>query len=103
LSATFGIDYKAGALTTGGSFAFRTGGPVRISEAQSRYQSVRRDLDVYALWKFSPKNQLRVAVANILGQDWVDESSFTDGFGTVERRAIYPGTVTVRATMEMKF
>jgi outer membrane receptor for ferrienterochelin and colicins len=102
-SATLGMDYKAGALTTGGSFAFKNGGPVRISVQQTSYQSVRRDLELYGLWKFDPRNQLRVAVSNILGQDFIAEKTYADASGTVHRTSIFPGTVVLRATMEMKF
>jgi hypothetical protein len=58
---------------------------------------------VQNLQRFDPKHQLRVAASNILGQDWINESSYTDDIGTVARRGIYPGTVIVRATVEMKF
>jgi outer membrane receptor protein involved in Fe transport len=102
-SATLGVDYKAGALTTGGSFVFKNGGPVRISTTLSSYQSVRRDLEVYGLWKFDPRNQLRVAVSNILAQDYISQSTYSDSFGSVHRTSIYPGPVVMRATMEMKF
>ena len=102
-SATLGVDYKDGALTTGGSFAFKNGGPVRISVTQSSYQSVRRDLEVYGLWKFDPRNQLRVAVSNILRQDYIAQNTYSDAFGSVHRTSIFPGVVVLRATMEMKF
>jgi hypothetical protein len=74
LTATLGADYKLGRLTTGGSFVFRTGGPVRVSLAQSSYETVRRDLDVHVLWKFNPKSQLRFTASNVLAQDWIGES-----------------------------
>jgi outer membrane receptor protein involved in Fe transport len=102
LSATFGLDYKIGALTTGGSFAFKSGGPVTISANQSAYVSVRRDLDVYGLWKFDQKNQLRIGVSNILAQDYISDSSYSDASGSVHRQSIFPGVVVLRATMEMK-
>jgi outer membrane receptor for ferrienterochelin and colicins len=102
-SATLGVDYKLGALTTGGSFAFKTGGPVRISTTQSSYQTARRELEVYGLWKFSPQNQLRVAVSNILGQGYEAQNTYADQFGTVNRSTSYKGPVVLRATMEMKF
>jgi hypothetical protein len=53
LSATLGIDYKTpdGQMSTGSSFSFRNGGLARLSGTQGGYNSVRRDLDVYALWK----------------------------------------------------
>jgi outer membrane receptor protein involved in Fe transport len=103
VSATFGIDYRLGALTTGASYAFKNGGPVRISVNQMAYQSVRRDLDMYALWKFDPKYQLRLALSNVLRQDYINSGSYADGTGSVTRSSIYPGKMIVRATMEMKF
>lgn len=48
-SAMLGVDYKVGALTAGGSFAFKNGGPVRISTTRSSYVSVRGDLEIYGL------------------------------------------------------
>jgi outer membrane receptor for ferrienterochelin and colicins len=103
LSATLGIDYKAGPLTTGGSFAFRTGGPVRISETQTSYQTVRRDLDLYALWKFNPKVQLRLALANVLGQDWISASTYAQRDMLMTRTSIAPAYMITRATLEVKF
>jgi outer membrane receptor for ferrienterochelin and colicins len=102
-SATLGADYKIGALTTGASFAFKNGGPVRLSDKQSTYVSVRRDLDLYALWKFDPKNQLRIAFQNLLGQDSMGENTYTDSNGTTRRVTRTPGSAVLRATMEMKF
>jgi outer membrane receptor for ferrienterochelin and colicins len=102
-SATLGADYKNGAFSAGGSYAFRNGGPVRISLNQTAYQTVRRDLEVYGLWKFDPKNQLRVALSNILKQDFINENTYTDASGSMRRVSVFPGVVVLRATMEMKF
>jgi outer membrane receptor protein involved in Fe transport len=103
LSATLGADYKRGAFSTGGSFVFKNGGEVRLSSSQVSYESVRRDLDLYALWKFNPKIQLRLAGSNLLGQDYINASSYTlAGDGTQRSRTIYPGSPTLRATLEMK-
>jgi outer membrane receptor for ferrienterochelin and colicins len=103
LSATLGADYKRGAFSTGGSFVFKNGGEVRLSSSQVSYESVRRDLDLYALWKFNPKFQLRLAGSNLLGQDYINASSYTlAGDGTQRSRTIYPGSPTLRATLEMK-
>ena len=105
LSATLGIDYKTrdGKLSTGASFAFKNGGPVRVNEEQSRYQSVRRDLDVYALWKFNPKYQLRLAASNLLRQDGVSDSRYTDEFGTLRRTSFSEGQTMARVTLESRF
>ena len=57
---------------------------------------MRRDLDVYALWKLNPKTQLRVAASNLLGQDYFSESGYTlAGGGTRRRRTVYPGAPAV--------
>jgi outer membrane receptor for ferrienterochelin and colicins len=104
LSATLGADYRQGALTVGGSYVFKNGGFVRVSNNQISYQSVRRDLDLYALWKFNPKLQLRVASSNLLAQDTLSESSYTNpGAGTQTSRTLNPVHRSVRATLEMKF
>jgi outer membrane receptor protein involved in Fe transport len=103
LSATLGADYKLGAFSAGGSFVFKNGGEVRLSDNQVGYESVRRDLDLYALWKFNPKVQLRLAGSNLLGQDYINASSYTlAGDGTQRSRTIYPGSPTLRATLELK-
>ncbi|CAH0292276.1 Colicin I receptor [Massilia sp. Bi118] len=103
LSATLGADYKTGALTLGGSYVFKNGGFVRVSGNQISYQSVRRDLDLYALWKFTPKLQLRVATSNLLAQDVISQSSYTTAAGTQTSRTLNPVHRSVRATVEMKF
>jgi outer membrane receptor for ferrienterochelin and colicin len=104
LTVNLGADYKAGALTAGGSFVYRKGGPVRVSLNQRAYVWPRRELDVYALWKFDPKRQLRVAVANLLRQGFQNESTYEDAvIGSQTRSFLYPNGVRVRATYELKF
>ncbi|WP_317203843.1 TonB-dependent receptor [Janthinobacterium sp.] len=105
LSAVLGADYKAagGSLSAGGSFVFKNGGAVRVSERQRAYVSVRRELDVYALWKFDAKNQLRMALSNLLAQDEYSESSYSDASGVLTRNSTTAGRVQARLTMEMKF
>ena len=104
-SATMGADYKRGKLTTGASYSFRNGGPVRVSTTQDVYTTPRRDLEMYGLWKFDPKNQLRVGLTNILAQDYISEATYTD-LESGERnrlRTSTPGEAQIRLTMEMKF
>ena len=105
LSATIGLDYrmKGGEVTAGGSYSFKSGGPVRISENQSRYLTARRELDVYALWKFTPKTQIRLTLANVLRQDSLNESTYFDAAGSLRRSDTFPSSMHVRANLEMKF
>ena len=104
-SATIGLDYrmKGGEVTAGGSFSFKSGGPVRISITQGRYLTPRRELDVYALWKFTPKTQFRLTLANVLRQDYSDDSSYVDEFGSLRQTRTFPSSMHVRANLEMKF
>ena len=105
LSATMGIDYKApgGAFSGGASFVFKNGGPVRINLQQRATTSVRRELDLYALWKFNPQYQLRLAVANLLAQQERSQTSYSDAAGTSARDWQAPGHLVARATVEIKF
>ena len=103
VTANFGADYKNGKLTAGASYSFANGGLVRTSAEQTRYVSVRRDVEAYALWKFSPKTQLRTTLLNVLAQDYINDSAYTDSSGTIRRTSIFPSKVMVRAILEMKF
>lgn len=102
-SATLGLDYKVGKLTSGGSYSFRNGGIIKISKEQNVYQSVRRDLELYGLWKFDLKTQLRLSFSNLLAQDYVSESTYIEPTGPVRRRTTSPGVAIMRAAIEMKF
>ena len=104
-SGTVGADYKLDAtpLTVGASYSFQNGGPVRISFNQYAYSVPKRSLDLYGLWKFNPKNQLRVSLANALHQENVTQSSYVDAAGRLSDTTITPTTVVLRALLEMKF
>ncbi|HEY0064415.1 MAG TPA: TonB-dependent receptor [Telluria sp.] len=103
-SSTLGIDYKSGRLTTGGSYVFRSGGPVRLSQTQSSYQTARRELEMYALWKFDARQQLRVVLSNLLAQDALSENTYLSTVrGTTVRRSVTPGEPAIRVNLETKF
>lgn len=60
-----------------------------MSANQVSYESVRLDLDLYVVWKFSPKTQLRLVACNLLGKDYINDSSYTvAGSGTQRSRII---------------
>ena len=102
-SATLGADWKKGQLTAGGSYSFRSGGPVRLSVNQSSYTTARRDLEMYALWKFDAKQQIRFTASNLLEQDFINETTYQDVTGTLKSRSTSPGTLAMRVQMEVKF
>ncbi|WP_232062995.1 TonB-dependent siderophore receptor [Undibacterium sp. KW1] len=104
ISANLGLDYKLDKipLTLGGNASFQTGGPVNISAVQSSYSVPKRVLDVYALWKFDPKTNLRVSLGNLLHQDNVNISTYSD-LGSTIQTSVTPTTVTARVMFEHKF
>jgi hypothetical protein len=103
-SGTVGADWKLDGvpLTLGGSYSFQNGGPVRISEHQYAYTVPKRSLDVYGLWKFTPRNQLRVSFANALHQENLTQSSYVDATGRLSDTTITPTSMVLRALLEMK-
>ncbi|WP_332877913.1 TonB-dependent receptor plug domain-containing protein [Massilia sp. S19_KUP03_FR1] len=104
VSANVGVDYKAGKLplTMGATYTFTNGGPVRFSAQQFDYSTPKRVLDMYALVKFSAKNQLRVSLANLLHQENGSATTYVDAHGALSD-AVHTPTVTVfRAMLEMK-
>ena len=104
LSGNLGIDYKKGNLQLGSSMAWRQDATIRVSERQTSFLKGRRDLEAFALYKFTPKQQLRVAMSNILGDDFVNRQSYLEpGRGLVVRNFSFPAGPSVRATLELKF
>ncbi|MES2069315.1 MAG: TonB-dependent receptor [Pseudomonadota bacterium] len=103
-SATVGLDYHTAGnkLTTGGSYSFKSGGPIRISENQQVYTVPRRELDFYGLYKFTPKTQLRLTLANILRQDYFNESDYFDQNGRLNETTVWPSSMHVRLNLEIK-
>ncbi|HXF80345.1 MAG TPA: TonB-dependent receptor [Usitatibacter sp.] len=104
LSGTAGFDYKSPSLplTCGASFTFRSGGPVVLSGTQTKYTSVRRTLDLYALWKFSPSVQLRGTLSNLLAQDYLDAEGYHDPTGTLDLSTLESTHRRVGLVLEVK-
>ena len=104
-SGTVGADWKLDKLpmTVGASYSFQNGGPVRISLNQYAYSAPKRSLDMYGLWKFNPKTQLRVSLANGLHQENLAQSSYVDATGRLSDTTLTPTFIVARALLEMKF
>ncbi len=104
-SATLGLDYrmKGGEWVAGSSYSFKSGGPVRTSPTQGTYVNVRREVDFYGLWKFSPKNQIRLTLQNILRQDYYNETAYFDANGSLTSTNRFPSSMHVQLNLEMKF
>ncbi len=105
VSGNIGFDYRTAdyPLTLGGNFGFQNGGNVRVSVTESRFSSVMRNLDVFALWKFDKKTQLRLGFSDLLHQDVLSGNSFADASGSLSQSSFNTGSTSVRLTLEHKF
>jgi outer membrane receptor protein involved in Fe transport len=105
VSANLGLDYKFDTIpfTVGGNFNFTNAGLVTISETQTSYATPKRVVDVYGLWKFSPKTSLRLSAGNVLGQDNFGANTFHNNVGSLVQSTTTPTYVAVRALLESKF
>lgn len=69
-NASLNLDYTARSLplSIGGSWRYRQAQPYLLALNQRSYQHSEVDLDLYTLWKFSQKTQLRLAIDNVLNR-----------------------------------
>jgi outer membrane receptor protein involved in Fe transport len=102
MSANVGLDYRKERLSFGASMAYQQGGWVRVSEAQSRHQHTRRDVDAYAAWKLDEHLQLRFTVNNLLGMDGASESLYDDASGLSRQASWQQGATRFGVNLEMK-
>lgn len=104
-NATLGFDYrvKGGQFVAGSSYTFKSAGEVRTSTTQSRYQTPKREVEAYVLWKYTPKTQFRLTLANILQQDAYSLNNFRDANGSSVQTSTTPSEISVRANLELKF
>ncbi|WP_377704594.1 TonB-dependent receptor plug domain-containing protein [Pseudoduganella sp. UC29_71] len=104
LTATLGLDYKSAdaKVSAGGSFIFKRGGVMRINTQQSSFVTAKRDLDVYLLYKFTPRHALRLSIVSALAEDWLDDYTYTDAAGSLRRNSLAPGAAQFRAALEWK-
>jgi outer membrane receptor for ferrienterochelin and colicins len=80
-TANLGLDYrmKALPLTLGASYNWTPATLVQTSVSERVDNGVKRQVDLYGLWKFSPAVQLRASASNLLGDDVVSGSVVTTG------------------------
>jgi outer membrane receptor for ferrienterochelin and colicin len=103
LSANVGADWQRERLSAGANFGFRQGGTVRVSTNQTVYLHAQRDLDIYASWKLDAASQLRVTAVNVLGSDFVNDSSYATIDGVLRNRITNIRRPSVRAAFETRF
>jgi outer membrane receptor protein involved in Fe transport len=101
-SASLGADYNlAGdALSAGGTYSFRSSVPARQSAVLWTYAGVKRELDVYALWKVDAKSKWRAGASNLLHQDYATQDVYADGAQLLSRASTASRFTTLRLTWE---
>ena len=105
VSANFGLDYKLDELplTLGGNLSFQNAGPIRVSATQSTYGVPKRIVDVFALWKFDNKTNIRVGLGNALHQQYYASSSVVNNGLSSTRKSYVESHPTIRINFEHKF
>jgi len=102
-AASVGADYAGAVLSGGASYTVRINGRTQFSPTLSSSALARRELDAYVLWKLTPKEQLRLAANNLLGQDFHSERVYTDANGQSRRIWDSPASPSVRLTLELRY
>jgi outer membrane receptor protein involved in Fe transport len=90
-SGNLGLDYAAPGqpLEMGGTYTHRSGYAARSSAQLADYGGVKRQLDLYALWKRGPASRVRLSVSDLLHRNYVERFTYdgdTDLTATVVRR-----------------
>lgn len=80
-TANFGLDYRAAGLplTLGGNVNWTPAYLTQASDTQLNSTGIKRQLDIYGLWKFSPALQLRLSANNLQADDYLSGSTVTTG------------------------
>ena len=105
VSGTFGLDYRmrGGVVVAGASFSFKSGGNVRLAVNQINYSVPTRELEMYVLYKYTPKLQFRLRLANVLRQDQVTAATYFDETGSTRSTITRPTQVNIGANVKLDF
>lgn len=78
-TANLGMDYRVGGtpLTLGGNVNWTPAYYTQSTNQQLSFTGIKRQLDLYGLWKFSPDLQLRLSANNLQGSDFLSSSQLT--------------------------
>lgn len=105
LSGTFGLDYRmrGGMVVAGASYSFKSGGDVRLAVNQINYSAPTRELEMYVLYKYTPKLQFRLRLANLQRQDQVTAVTYFDDTGSTRSNSIRATQMNVGANVKLDF
>lgn len=94
LTANANVNYTAKdmPLSLGASLRYRDGKPLVVSLSERQLHQAQTSLDVYGLWKFDKKTQLRLSVDNVLKRAYANRFEFYERKFTtskIERSSAY--------------
>jgi iron complex outermembrane receptor protein len=109
-TANFGLDYKLRALplTVGGNLNWTPLTVIRNSVAEIDTTGMKRQLDLYGLWRFGPNAQLRVSGNNLFARKYqsarvIDTGTLVQADPLVETLSTTARTyTTLRVALELK-
>ncbi|MEO8296569.1 MAG: TonB-dependent receptor [Burkholderiales bacterium] len=103
-TANVGADYKLRSLplSLGGNLNFTPGYTTRTSAEYSSQTGVRRALDAYGQWTFSPTASLRVSANNLLPLHATSSSSFIGPGGSESTWTDAPTVTVLTVRLELK-
>ena len=102
-TANVGLDYrmKAHPLTLGASYNWTPSVLVQTSATEASRAGIKRQVDLYGLWKFSATTQLRLSVNNLLAEDYVTARYYTVPNGYTTTAAHTDATYGLRLEMKL--
>lgn len=105
LSANTNIDYTARdiPLSLGASLRYRDGNPLMVSLSQRQLHQAQTNLDMYGVWKFDKKTQLRFSIDNALKRAYADGFEFYDRRFTTTKLETKAAYRTMRLNFEHNF
>lgn len=80
-TANFGLDYRASQipLTVGGNINWTPAYDIQNSNTQITSTGIKRQMDLYGLWKFNPNLQVRLSANNLRANDYLSGTVVTTG------------------------
>jgi iron complex outermembrane receptor protein len=89
-------------LTLGGNLNWNPDYDTRRSQEQLSYQGIKRVVDVYGQWRFSPASALRLTVSNLWPRDYVTSTTFDTGTQQETARTTDRNWRTIQLRLELK-
>lgn len=105
LSANANLDYKAKdwPLSLGTSIRYQDSNPILQNETRRSIGHTRVDMDIYSLWKFTPKTSLRFSIDNLLKRQSSFQSEYMTGTSFIFRDVRSKAYRNVRLNFEHSF